>query len=103
MSSSVAVSAPGSVAVPGTAAAAPADNEAAQRTGKKGGALLAAVLLVLLVAAGVWGYTQWWAPRQEAQQAAQLKYNHCLDEVKAYAGTPSYEGRLAQCESLYTE
>ncbi len=94
MTTSVAVS------PPGTVAAAPSGAEAAAPSSRKGLVfLLAAVLILGAVAA--WGYTQWWVPRQEAQQAAQVKYQLCLDEVTAYVGQPSYAGRVSQCEQLY--
>lgn len=74
--------------------------EAAPSTsGKKTAALVLAMLLTLGVA-GVLGYTQWWVPREQAQQTAQLKYEQCLQEVKAYRGKKSYKGRLAQCDKI---
>ena len=92
-----------SVAVPpaGIEAASPAGTEAASTSGKKGAALVLATVLTL-GAAGAWGYTQWWTPRQEAQQAAQAKYQTCLDEVKVYEGTASYQSRVDQCATLHT-
>lgn len=68
-------------------------------SGKKTAALLLAMLLTLGVA-GALGYTQWWVPREQAQQAAQLKYEQCLQEVKVYRGKKSYKGRLAQCNKI---
>ncbi|HET7822689.1 MAG TPA: hypothetical protein VFL10_14295 [Ornithinibacter sp.] len=68
-------------------------------SGKKAAAVLMAMLLTLGVA-GALGYTQWWIPRQEAQQTAQLKYEQCLREVKAYRHKHSYKARLAQCERI---
>ena len=92
-----------SVAVPpaGIEAAAPAGTEAASSSGRRGAALVVATVLTL-GAAGAWGYTQWWAPRQEAQQAAEAKYQTCLDEVQVYAGTDSYQTRVDQCATQYT-
>jgi hypothetical protein len=46
------------------------------------------------------GYTQWWLPREQAQQVAQLQHEHCLVEVKAYLGKHSYKARLAQCNAF---
>ena len=46
---------------------------------------------------GALGYTQWWIPREQAQQTAQVKYEHCLTEVSVYRGKHSYKARLAQC------
>ena len=91
-----------SVAVPppGTVAAAPSGTEAAAPSSRKSLVFLLATVL-LLGAVAAWGYTQWWVPRQEAQQAAQVKYELCLDEVKAYVGQPSHADRVAQCEQLY--
>ena len=62
-------------------------------------ALLVAVLLALGLAVAV-GYTQWWVPREQAQQVAQLQHEHCLVEVKAYLGKHSYKARLAQCNAF---
>ena len=57
-------------------------------------------LLTLGVAAPL-VYTQWWVPREQAQQQiAQLKHELCLEEVKVYLGKPSHAGRLAQCTEL---
>ena len=76
--------------------AAPASGDAAASSGRKGAALVVTMLLTL-GAAGVLGYTQWWVPREQAQQIAQVKYEHCLNEVKAYQGKKTYKVRLAQC------
>ena len=65
-------------------------------SGMKSAALFMATL-VLLGCVGVLGYTQWWIPREQAQQAAKVKYEHCLKEVKVYKGKHSYQDRLAQC------
>ena len=78
-------------AMPGEAAASP--------SGKKTTALLVATLLTL-GAAGALGYTQWWIPRVQAEQTAQLKYEQCLQEVKVYRHKHSYKGRLAQCTKI---
>ena len=56
--------------------------------------------LLTLGSVGLLGYTQWWIPREEAQQTAQLQYEHCLGEVKAYKGKHSYKARLAQCNKF---
>lgn len=71
---------------------APASSSA---TGKAPAVLLATLLT--LGSVGVLGYTQWWIPREEAQQIAKVQYEHCLGEVKAYKGKHSYQARLAQC------
>ena len=91
-----------SVAVPpaGVEAASPSGTKAASSSGRKGAALLVATVLTL-GSVGAWGYTQWWAPQQEAQQAAEAKYQTCLDEVKVYLGTDSYQSRADQCATLY--
>lgn len=81
------------------AAVTPAEAPASSSSGKKAAAVLVAMLLTL-GAAGALGYTQWWIPRQEAQQTAQLKYEQCLREVKAYRHKHSYKARLAQCERI---
>ena len=78
--------------------AAPED-AAAPSSGKKGTAILVAMLLAL-GAAGALGYTQWWVPREQAQQTAQVKYEQCLREVKAYRGKHSYKARVAQCNRI---
>lgn len=85
----------------GIEAASPTGTKAASSSGKKGAALLVATVLTL-GATGALGYTQWWAPRQEAQQVAQAKYQTCLDEVKVYEGTDSYQSRVDQCATLHT-
>ena len=61
-------------------------------------ALVVAVLLALGLVGAV-GYTQWWVPREQAQQVARL-HDHCLVEVKAYLGKHSYKARLAQCNAF---
>jgi predicted negative regulator of RcsB-dependent stress response len=81
------------------AVATPEEAPASSSSGKKAAAVLVAMLLTL-GAAGALGYTQWWIPRQEAQQTAQLKYEQCLREVKAYRHKHSYKARLAQCERI---
>ena len=78
--------------------ATPGDTEESS-SGRKATALLLATLLTL-GAAGALGYTQWWLPREQAQQAAQLKYEQCLQEVKVYRGKKSYKGRLGQCNRI---
>ena len=78
--------------------ATPGDAEESS-SGRKTAALLLATLLTLGVA-GALGYTQWWLPREQAEQAAQLKYEQCLQEVKVYRGKKSYKGRLAQCDKI---
>lgn len=85
----------------GTEAVSPADGQAASPSGRKGAALLVATVLTL-GSAGAWGYLQWWEPRQQTQQVAQVKYDRCLEEVKAYVGTASYPDRVSQCADLYT-
>jgi len=86
------------------AAASPSAGEAASRSadaatssGKKAVGFLVATLLVLGSFALV-GYTQWWVPREQAQQRAQVEYGHCLQDVKVYKGKKSYKSRLAQCD-----
>jgi hypothetical protein len=76
--------------------AAPASGDAASSSGGKGAAFLLATLLTL-GSVGVLGYTQWWVPREQAQEVAKVKYEHCLVEVKVYRGKHSYANRLAQC------
>ena len=76
--------------------AAPAPGGAAVSTGGKSTALLLAMLLTL-ASVGVLGYTQWWVPREQAQQIAKVNYEHCLVDVKVYRGKHSYADRLAQC------
>jgi hypothetical protein len=75
------------------------DDDAASSSGKKAAALMMATLLTL-GAAGALGYTQWWVPRVQAEQTAQLKYEQCLQEVKVYRHKKSYKGRLAQCTKI---
>jgi ferric-dicitrate binding protein FerR (iron transport regulator) len=83
-----------------TEAEAPTDNASAAPSGRKTAPLLLATLLTLGVAAPL-VYTQWWVPREQAQQQiAQLKHELCLEEVKVYLGKPSHAGRLAQCTEL---
>ena len=94
MTSSVA-EAPTSVEAP-----SPTSSEGASRSGRRRLALLVATVLTL-GSVGGWGYTQWWVPQQQAEQAAQVKYDRCLDEVKVYEGTASYPGRVSQCAELY--
>jgi hypothetical protein len=81
-------------------ASTPAD--AAPSSGKKTTAFLVATLLTL-GSVGVLGYTQWWIPREEAQQIAKVKYAQCLEEVKVYKGKKSYKGRLAQCSKFVSD
>ncbi len=88
------------VAPPGSEASPPGD-AAAPASGKRSAALFLATVLTL-GAGGAWGYTQWWVPRQEAEQAAQVFYGRCIDEVKAYKGKHSYETRLSQCQQVST-
>jgi hypothetical protein len=76
--------------------AAPESGAPAASSGSKGAAFLVAMLLTV-GAAGLLGYTQWWVPREQAQQTAQVKYEHCLTEVQVYRGKHSYKARLAQC------
>ena len=83
-----------------TEAAATSTDASAAPSGRKIAPLLFATLLTLGVAAPV-VYTQWWVPREQAQQQiAQLKHELCLEEVKVYLGKPSHAGRLAQCTEL---
>lgn len=77
-------------------AASASEDAAAPPSGRKTAALLVATVFTL-GSVGALGYTQWWVPREEAQQRAQVTYEHCLDEVKVYLGKHSYAGRLAQC------
>ncbi len=102
MTSSVAVSptAPEAASAPGTEAAPPSEGKAASPSGAKKVAILVATVLTLGSVGGL-GYTQWWAPKQEAQEVARVAYDRCLDEVKAYEGTASYDDRLTQCADLY--
>jgi len=79
-------------------AAPPADAEATS-SGSKAVALVVAIVLALGAAAAL-GYTQWWVPREQAQQTAQLKYEQCLQEVKVYRGKHGYKARVAQCNSI---
>lgn len=79
-------------------AALPEDAEA-QSSGKKAVAVVVAMLLTL-GAAGALGYTQWWVPREQAQQTAQREYEQCLREVKVYRGKHSYKARVAQCNRI---
>jgi predicted negative regulator of RcsB-dependent stress response len=95
MSSSVATAPVGSEAL------SPAGDDAASPS--NAGVLVLLIIVVLLGAACLWGYTQWWVPRQEAQQLARVQYGRCLDEVRAYKGKASYDQRVAQCESTYAE
>ena len=71
----------------------------ASSSGGRHAALVVAMLLTLGLV-GVLGYTQWWVPREQAQQVARLNYDHCLVEVKAYRGKHSYKARLAQCNAF---
>ena len=76
---------------------------AAPSSGGKTAALWVATLLTL-GSVGALGYTQWWIPREHAQQQmAQVKYEHCLEEVKVYLGKPSYTGRLTQCVNFLND
>ena len=76
--------------------------DAAPSSGKKTTAFLVATLLTL-GSVGVLGYTQWWIPREEAQQIAKVKYAQCLEDVKVYKGKKSYKGRLAQCSKFLSD
>lgn len=104
MAVSEALSRPISEAVSPSAsdAASTPDGAAPSTSGRKTAALLLTTLLTL-GAAGALGYTQWWVPREEAQQAAKVKYAHCLEEVKVYRGKHSYKGRLAQCNKFLSD
>lgn len=82
-------------------ATATTDGAAAKPTGARTTALLLATLLSLGSVAA-WGYTQWWVPREQAQQSAQVSYERCLEEVKVYVGKRNYPDRLAQCTSFAT-
>lgn len=66
-------------------------------SGTKALAILVATLLVLGSVA-LLGYTQWWLPRAQAQERAQVEYQHCLQDVKVYKHKKSYKSRLAQCD-----
>jgi hypothetical protein len=81
---------------PSVGDAGSASETGAASSGRKGTAFLVATLL-MLGCAGVLGYTQWWVPREQAQQNAKVAYEHCLKEVKVYKGKHSYKDRLAQC------
>jgi predicted negative regulator of RcsB-dependent stress response len=83
---------------PDDTAATEADG-AAPTSGSKTTAFLLATLLTL-ASVGLLGYTQWWVPREEAQQVAKVNYQRCLEEVKVYKGKKSYKGRLAQCSKF---
>jgi hypothetical protein len=102
MTSSVAVSPalPEAASAPGSEAASPSGGKAAPRSGARKVAVLVATVLTLGSVGGV-GYTQWWVPKQEAQEVARVAYDRCVDEVKAYEGTASYTDRLNQCADLY--
>jgi hypothetical protein len=84
-----------------TTASTPAD-AAPSSSGKKTTAFLVATLLTL-GSVGVLGYTQWWLPREEAEQLAKVNYARCLEEVKVYKGKKSYQGRLAQCYKFLSD
>lgn len=78
-------------------AASTSGDAATSSSGRRTTALWVATLLTL-ASVGALGYTQWWVPREQAQQQmAQVNYEHCLEEVKVYLGKDSYTGRLAQC------
>ena len=88
----------------------PSANDAASTSGdavaSSSGRTTAAVwvsTLLTLGLVGALGYTQWWIPREEAQQMAQVKHQHCLEEVKVYVGKRSYAGRLAQCNKFLND
>ena len=86
-----------SEAVPSFASdAEPGSGRAAAPSGRKSVALLMATLLTL-GSVGMLGYTQWWVPREQAAQTAQVQYEQCLTEVTVYKGKHSYKDRLAQC------
>ncbi len=104
MSISEAVTRPISEAAsPSATDAAPASgSDAASSSSRQSAALLVATLFTL-GSVGALGYTQWWAPREQAQQTAQVNYYHCLDEVKVYRGSHSYTGRLAQCTEFLSD
>lgn len=87
----------------GSIAASTSGDAAASSSGRNSAALLVATLLTLGTVGAV-GYTQWWVPREQAQQQmAQVKYEHCLEEVKVYLGKPSYQGRLSQCTNFLSD
>lgn len=96
---SEAVSPSVSPSVDDTAATSP---DTPPSSGKKTTAFLVATLLTL-GSVGVLGYTQWWIPREEAQQIAKVKYAQCLEDVKVYKGKKSYKGRLAQCSKFLSD
>ena len=83
-------------------AASTSEGAAASSSGRKTAALLVATLFTL-GSVGALGYTQWWIPREQAQQRAQVTYEHCLEEVKVYLGKHSYPGRLAQCTQFLNQ
>jgi hypothetical protein len=90
------------------AAAPPARDDAsasaADKTssGNKSLAFLVAMLLVLGSAAAL-GYTQWWVPREQALERAQVEHANCLQDVKVYKGKKSYKSRLAQCDKFIAD
>ena len=92
-----------SVAVPASVGqAAPASAGQASSSSRGKGVVVFLAILLLLAAVGAWGYTQWWAPMQQAEQATQARYGQCIAEVAAYEGTPSYQARVDQCATLYS-
>jgi predicted negative regulator of RcsB-dependent stress response len=88
------------VATPSVSEVAPESAaEAPPRSARRSAALVLATML-LLGCSVVLGYTQWWVPREQARQVAQVKYDRCLEDVKVYRGKASYPDRLAQCQKF---
>jgi uncharacterized protein HemX len=100
MSISEAVTRPLSEGVSSTSGAVPTSGDAEASPSGGGTAALVVAVLLALGLAGAVGYTQWWVPREQARQVAQLQHEHCLVEVKAYLGKHSYKARLAQCNAF---
>ena len=83
-------------------AAFPSGGAEASTSGRKTAAFWVATVLTLGLV-GALGYTQWWIPREQAQQVAKVKHQHCLQEVKVYLGKRSYASRLAQCNKFLND
>src|SRR5207342_3449424 len=86
----------GSVRLAIDAASASEGDAASSSSMRKAAALWVATLLTLGLV-GVLGYTQWWIPREQAQQRAQVEHEHCLQEMKVYSGKRNDKARLDQC------
>ena len=83
-------------------AASASEGDAASSSAVRKTAALWVATLLTLGLVGVLGYTQWWIPREQAQQRAQVEHEHCLQEVKVYLGKRSYKARLDQCNKFLT-